>query len=61
LARHAAAAWNDDLVDLLPAGELTDRIDRVGVDNLAIGLRAGLLEPGQLLLQAPAARALAIL
>jgi hypothetical protein len=44
---------DDDLVDFLAAGELADRVDGVGVDDLAVGLRAGLLEPGQLLLQAP--------
>jgi hypothetical protein len=54
---------HDDLVDLLAAGELVDRIDAEWVDDddLAVSLRAGLVKPGQLLLQAPSARVLAIL
>jgi hypothetical protein len=51
-AGQATRERGDD--DLLPAGELADRVDGVGLDNLAVGLRAGLVEPGQLLLlQAP--------
>src|SRR6266511_2267565 len=44
---------DDDLVDLLPAGELADRVDGDGVDDLAIGLRAAFAKPGQLVLLAP--------
>ena len=43
---------HDDLVYLLPAGEL-DRVDAEGVDDLAVGLRAGVAKPGQLVPAAP--------
>jgi hypothetical protein len=42
---------HDDLVDLFPAGELADRVDRGGIDDLAVGLGASLVQPGQLVLQ----------
>jgi hypothetical protein len=37
---------DDDLVDLLAAGQLADRVDGMGVDDLAVGICAGLSQPG---------------
>jgi hypothetical protein len=39
---------DDDLVGILAAGDLADRVDRHRVDHLAVGLDPGLPEPGEL-------------
>jgi hypothetical protein len=41
---------HDDLVDLLAAGELVDRVDAEWVDDLGVGLRTGVAQPGQFVL-----------
>ena len=53
-ATGAGQGGDDDLVGLLPAGDLADRVHRHRVDHLAVGLDPGLPEPVELVLQPPA-------